>query len=106
VIVDDLYVVGVPVVPDEADTVLIVDTNAVLAPSVPRKRFKPVAGESCEVTELASCMQLLQLPLGNTGYLLKPSAEPAREERLGLSIFERPNHLIEGITPSVIRQAL
>lgn len=51
-IVDDLHVVGVPVVPDEADTVLIVDTNAVLATPVPGKRLKPVAGESCEVTRL------------------------------------------------------
>jgi hypothetical protein len=38
-------------------------------------------------------MQLLQLPLGDTGDLLQPPAELAHEERLGLGILERPNHL-------------
>ena len=33
-IVNDLHIVGVPVVPDETDAILIVDSNAVLAAKV------------------------------------------------------------------------
>ena len=95
-IIDDLHVVGVPVVPDEADAVLIVDPNAVLATSIAGERLESVAGEGCQITELACCMQLLQLPLGDTSDLLQAAAEPAREERLGLGILERPNHFNSG----------
>ena len=58
----------------------------------PTRRLEPVTGEGGQITELACRMQLPQLPLGDTGDLLQPSAEPARQERLGLGVLERPNH--------------
>jgi hypothetical protein len=67
-----------------------------LAASITGERLEPVTREGCKVTELARCMQLLQLPLGDPGVLLQPSAEPARQERLGVGILERPNHCSSG----------
>ena len=63
-----------------------------LAASIASEGLEPVTGEGCQITELAGCMQLLQLPLGDTSDLLQPSAELTGEERLGLGILERPNH--------------
>jgi len=54
VIVHDLHIVGVPVVPDETDPVLIVDANAVLATPVARERLEPVARKHRQVAELSS----------------------------------------------------
>jgi hypothetical protein len=51
--------VGIPVSPDKAHAVLIVDPDAVLSPAVARQRLEPVAGEGRQVTQLAGCVQLL-----------------------------------------------
>lgn len=69
-IVHDLHIIGVPIVPDEADAVLIVHANAVLAPPVASERLEPVTGERRQVAEFASRVQLLQLPLSNPSHLL------------------------------------
>ena len=58
-IVHDLHIVSVPVVPDEADAILIVDPNAVLPTPVARERLEPVAGECRKVTEVVGRMELL-----------------------------------------------
>lgn len=93
-IVDDLHVIGVTVVPDEANAVLIVDANAVLATSIARERLESVTGERRQVPKLASGMELLELSLGNPCHFLQAAAELTREESLGFGIFERPNHPI------------
>jgi hypothetical protein len=93
VIVHNLHIVGVPVVPDETNAVLIVHPNAVLSASVACERLDSVAGESRQIAELASRVELLELSLANPGHLLQPPAEPAREERLGFGVLERPNHV-------------
>ena len=92
VIVDDLHIVSVAIVPDEADAVLIVDPNAVLTTSIARERLEPVAGERRQVSKLASRMKVLEFALGNPCHFLQAAAELAREERLGFGILERPNH--------------
>jgi hypothetical protein len=43
-VVDDLDLVGVTVVPAEADAPLVVDADAVLAVAITLERFEPVAG--------------------------------------------------------------
>src|SRR4051812_39241212 len=53
VIVDDLYVLRVAVLPDEADSVLIVDPDTVLPAPIARQRFQPVAGKCRQVSKLA-----------------------------------------------------
>jgi len=96
VVIDDLHVAGISVVPDKANAVLVVDSDAMLAASIASEGLEPVTGEGCQITELAGGVQLLQLPLGDTGDPLQPSAEPAGEECLGLGILERPNHCSSG----------
>src|SRR4051794_13823630 len=54
VIVHDLHVVRVPVAPDEADAIMIVDPNTVLAPSVASERLESVARECRQIAEIAS----------------------------------------------------
>ena len=93
VIVDNLHPVDVPVVPHEANAILIVDTETVLATSVAGERFESVAGEGGEVTKLTRGVQLLQFALGDPSDLLQTPTEGAREERLGVGILERPDHL-------------
>jgi hypothetical protein len=56
VIVHDLHSVSVPVVPYEADAILIVDPNAVLSTSIACERLEPVAGECRKVTEVVGRM--------------------------------------------------
>jgi len=92
VIVDNLHVAGVTMVSDETDAVLIIDPNVVLASPVARKRPEPVSGECRQIAELASRMELLRLALAGPSNLLQASAEPAREERPGFGVLERPNH--------------
>jgi hypothetical protein len=59
VIAHDLHIVSVPVVPDEADPIPIVDPNAVLSTPIACERLEPVAGECREVTEIVGRMELL-----------------------------------------------
>jgi hypothetical protein len=92
VIVDDLNIVRITSVPDEADTVLIVDANTVLAASIAGEQFQPVSGERSQVAKLARGMELLKLSLCDACNFLQAVAELAREECLGFSVFERPNH--------------
>jgi hypothetical protein len=92
VIVDDFHVVGITVVPDEADAVLIVDPNTVLATSVARERLEPITGERRQVAKFASRVELLQFSLGDPSHFLEAPAEPAGKERLDFGVFERPNH--------------
>jgi hypothetical protein len=107
VIIHDLHIVGIPVVPDEADAVLIVNPNAVLSAPVAREGLEPVAWEGCQITEFLGCIQLLELPLSDPSHPLEPAAEPAREERLSVGVVERPNHFLkQAITSGVTRQAV
>jgi len=49
VIVDNLDLPGVAITPDEADTPLLVDANAMLPKSVATKGFQPVAGRDPQI---------------------------------------------------------
>jgi len=92
VVIDDLHRVGIPVLPDEANAVLIVDPDAMLAAPLSCEPFEPVPGKGRQITEFARGVQLPQLPLDNPGDVLQPPGVPAREKRLGLGILERPDH--------------
>ncbi len=51
-IVDDLDVVGVPVLPDEAHTPLIIDPDALLTFPAPPQCFELISGRIPQVIEL------------------------------------------------------
>lgn len=91
-IVDDLHVVGITIVPDEADAVLIINSNAVLATSIACERLNPVTRKHRQVPKLAGGIELLELSLSNPCHILWPAAELASEEPMSLGIFKGPNH--------------
>ena len=51
VIIDDFHVVRIPALPAEANTILVVDADAVLPAAVAFQRFKTVAGQHGKVLE-------------------------------------------------------
>ncbi len=107
VIVHNLYIVGISIVPDEADAVLIVDPDAVLSTPVTRHCLQAIARERCKIAKLGGCMKVLLLPLSHACNLLQTAAEPADEQSLGLRVLERPNRALSiAITSRVIRQAV
>ena len=56
--------------PDEADTVLIVDPNAVLARTTPGKSRQPISWRHAQVLQPDSRVQLLQLAGGTSPEVL------------------------------------
>jgi hypothetical protein len=94
VVVDDLDLVDIPIPPHEADAILVVDPDAVLASPIAGKRLEPIPREGCQVAKFACRIELLQLPLSDSGDLLQAAAEYSLEERLCVSILEGPNHCI------------
>jgi hypothetical protein len=76
VIVDDLDVVRGTLQPAEAESVLVIDPDAVLAVPVAPQSLEPIAGRDGEQGECADCIELGELPLGDTPG--RRRADPAR----------------------------
>src|SRR5262245_58832641 len=91
-VVHDLNVVRVTAFPAKANTVLIVDTNAELAVTVPRELLKLISWRNSKVTEGFCGVQNQQLSKG--GSLKRPCELAARatKESLRLRIAEPPDH--------------
>jgi hypothetical protein len=82
VIIHNLDFVRIAVLPDKADSPLIVDANTVLTLTVAVERFQPIAGGRREVAEFRSSIQLPQFPLSDPLEGPKPiNALPAVELR-------------------------
>jgi hypothetical protein len=56
VIVGDLYIISVTISPDKADSVLIVDADAVLAFAISRQSFEVIAREDRQIVQLTCAM--------------------------------------------------
>ena len=91
-VIGDFYIISVTVSPDKADSVLIVDANAVLAFPVSRQRFEMIAWEDCKVAQLTRAVQLHQLSLGNSSDVLKSANALAVKERLSFFAAKRAYH--------------
>jgi len=50
-VVDDFHVVGVALPPHEADAILIIDPDAVLALALAVQRFQPVSGRHTQIIQ-------------------------------------------------------
>jgi len=70
--------------PNETDSILLVDPNTVLASAVTRKRLKPVARRNPQVFELLGGVDLIEFPAGYapqlnrtalSGFLSSPTVE-------------------------------
>jgi len=92
-VVYDLDLMRVALLPDEAQTPLVIDANATLTRSVVFKRFQPVARRRPQIQQVDYRIQDLQLPQGDP---LNVRRKPARASALPnlrrLRRFERSNH--------------
>lgn len=71
VIVDNLYLGGFAVFPDETDAPLVVDADTVLTLAVALERFEPVAGRRPQIVQFHCLMQKEQLTTATRSILLK-----------------------------------
>jgi hypothetical protein len=81
------------VLPDEADPVLVVDTDAVLPFPIAGKSLKVIARERAEVVEALGGVQLRQLALRDPGNCSEPPRRVSLKQGLGISVPEGPDHL-------------
>lgn len=94
VVIYDFNVFNVSVVPCEADSPFVIDSDAMLTLPVTLERFQTVAGGNPQVIEDCGPVQHSQLPKGTP---LNVSGEPGRrdtiEEAFRVRVFEAPNHV-------------
>jgi hypothetical protein len=58
--------------PNEADAILIIDTNTVLSLPISFQRFKVIPRKDCEIAQHMRGVQLHQLTFRDSGDLVKP----------------------------------
>ncbi len=63
-IVCDLNVVGIVLMPDETNPVLVVDSDAVLPATIPTQFFQAVAGRESQVIKFKRSVQHREFPPG------------------------------------------
>jgi len=91
--------------PPEADPVLIVDANTVLASPATFQRFQMIARRNPEITQLGRAVQVIQPALGNLLDRAKPARTSSVEERLGFVVAKVNNqNLILSCLPVTIKQ--
>jgi hypothetical protein len=94
VVVRDLHVVGPVLPPNKTNTVLIVDSDAVLTFPVTLKRFQPVSGRDSKVIQINRRFNLVKLAQSHN---LDRNPTPIRagfKELLRIVIFEALNHVL------------
>jgi hypothetical protein len=92
-VVDDFHIVGVAIPPHEADTRLIIDSDAVLALALALQSFQPVSGGDTQIIQRHGGMQqeeLFQCPHFQIGG--NPSAPPCLPKLLRIRIPEAYYH--------------
>jgi len=92
VIIDNLYVFRTGDRPAEADTILIVHTDAVLPRAVALERFKTVPRRNPKVGQPAGNLQLSQLPARDVLDALEPPDLPSFRQGFRISIAKRYDH--------------
>jgi hypothetical protein len=90
-VIDDFHVIGFRDFPAEAEPVLIVDLDAVLARTFLGHRFQRIAGRP-EVIQAPRRMQLEELPNGGLFDGLKLTRPDAFEDFLRFGASKRANH--------------
>ena len=93
-VVDDFDIVGVPVLPCEAEPPLIVDPDAPCAQTISRKRLQTVAGWHSQIFESLSRVQEEQFPARRPFNRLKTSDGQVGEERLSVATLKRTNQVV------------
>ncbi len=102
-VVNNRNVVGSVISPEETDTPLVVDSNAVLAFPVTLQGFQAVATQAGQVSELHCLIEAIQAAFRLLANVLKAGHGVAFIERLRVLAAERPDHYqILSITLSVV----
>jgi hypothetical protein len=92
-IVDELNVVGVAILPAEADAPLVVDADTMLASTITLELFKPVAWWHTEVSELLGSINGNEFPEHRALKISRILANRfSAEQPLGIPIPETLNH--------------
>jgi hypothetical protein len=73
-IIDNLNIVGTVFPPLKANPPLVIDPDAVLPLPIAYERFKPIAGQACQVAQAGRLVQQIKAPLR----LRDERGEPAR----------------------------
>lgn len=101
-VIDDLHVVGIAILPVEADTPLLVDPDAVLSPSIPFQGFEAVTRRYPQIVQGDCAVEYTQLPpddrLDSSGQA--PGGRPIPDS-FRFPVGEIPDHHAT-ITQSVI----
>ena len=93
VIVDYFHFICIVIAPHEADAILIVNADAVLARSIPSQFLKAIAGRLLKIQQFSGGVQDREFPPGDTRRRRSPG--PASPPNLfGRSIRESTNHTV------------
>src|SRR6185437_16071348 len=92
VVIRDLYLVRPIPPPDEADSVLVIDSDAVLAGPCSLERFQTVSRVNTQFRQVERSFNLIQLAKCWCRYRLPAPMGSSFEELLRVGIFEAPDH--------------
>jgi hypothetical protein len=98
VIIDYFHVISISVSPFETDTILVVDSNAVLPGTIAGEFFQPISGRDCQVIQGESSIQDCQFFEGwpsKTGR--NSEAFAGLPELFCIRVQEADNHFFDGI---------
>jgi hypothetical protein len=101
VIVHDLNIVCIPFTPNEAETPLVVDSDAIFPCSVAVQSFQAISGRRNQVSQFRGAVQLPKLPARDMLDGLKASDRLPMVKSPGFGGAERLDHDTEHITYSV-----
>jgi hypothetical protein len=90
-VVHDFYVNGFPVLPDETDSVAVIDPDAVLACAIFPKSLE-LKARALQVVQRRRGVQDGELPIGYFGDGFEFPGPDAVEDLLGLGVFEAHDH--------------
>jgi hypothetical protein len=91
-IVVDLYFEGIPITPKEADTVLIVDPDAMLSVAFTFEGFQSISRENRKIRENTSGVNLYEFSLDDLRKAIVAPRVSAVENQLSIFGSERSNH--------------
>jgi hypothetical protein len=102
VVIHYLYIVCVSVLPFEADTVSIIDPNAMLALAVMFQSFQTVCRRNAKLVEFLNAVQPCELPIAHRSKFCRDAAAFASvPEKFGICVLEALDHVLT-ITTDVI----
>jgi hypothetical protein len=86
--------------PNEADAVLVIDSDAMLPNAFAFQRFQPIARRGPQVTQADGRRNLIKLATGNDVNSVPPLFGTCFKELFRISVFEALDHLQSGYNAS------